>query len=282
MVSDELIDALNATVFWPRLMADPELQLVHNHNKLSIAYGTYDLLSDFRLVDGELACQSERQALPDRTNPIYFELDCRPRLGHRVDDSGRLRLAPLPEPIEFFDASSERLDAYKAARSASASCGRRHRHVIAFGVNQDNRIVACRCGRNTNGAYDYVVLRGEERIATPVSLRSMREPWPAPTPSNVVASAMTLSRIWAREEGHTLKDLNTTLTLRRRLGAATALQDTDGPVVRMADRPVIAIGDCSEGEIAMISERRGRWAMLTEEGLDRRCEVIPFWRTLRL
>lgn len=129
--------------------------------------------------------------------------------------------------------------------------------------------------------YDYVVLRGDDRVATPVELRSMRE-YCGVTPKLVEHSICRIRQVWGREQGHTVEDLNETLTLRRRLGAAGTLQDTDERVLRLAERPVIAIGDCSEAEIEAISERRGEWAILTEQGLDEQCEVIPFWRKLRL
>ena len=281
MIPDELIDALNATVFWRRLMADPELQVAISDAGVTVLLGRRELLGQFRMIDGQLTCQSPRQTLPGRTYSHHFENDCRPKVEHRVDSNGHLRLHPLPEPVELLDASEERLDAYKLVLRGDSLAGERHRLLIRFGADPANDIVACFCSSMFGSTYDYVVLRGDDRVATPVELRSMRE-YGGVTPRQVEHAISRLRQVWGREPRHTSDGINETLTLRRRLGAARLLQDTDERVVRLAERPVIAIGDCSEAEIAMISERRGEWAMLTERGLDERCEVIPFWRRLRL
>lgn len=282
MVTDELIDALNATLFWRRLVADPELQVVCVYDRLSVAYGAYDFFSHVHLVDGEILCLSELSAVPDRTRVGKAALGGRQIAEHRVDFEGRARLHPRPEPVEVLDASAERLEAYKAELLATKNSLRRFHHTVAFGTDTSNCVVTCRCRVAGCWDYEYVVLRGEERIATPVNLRSMREHHPSPLPKNVAVSMERLARLWRREEGHTIKDLNQTLILRRRLGAAGSLQESNEQVVRMAERPIIAIGDCSEAEIEMITERKGPWSLLSEDGLDERCEVIPFWQTLRL
>jgi hypothetical protein len=274
LVTEELVELLLATRFWPNLAKDRELQVRGEDGFVAVSYGGEDLFL-FGCDEGRLTCQTRPRLVPVHPD-VFSQRGPYAWLHLRVTAAGTAVFEASPQLIELGDACPEVLSAYKESVKRSGLWERR-RLSVEVASDPLNRILASQIGvPGKSQVADFAIRVDETSEAVLLKLIDVSRLDP-PTDWFVDAVRRDAALINAFQND-LLLSINQAVELQTRLRVGSVCEESATSIDRLQLKPIIGIGNCTTAQVSLIAKGEGPWKWIADTEVGKLCCIRPYWK----
>jgi hypothetical protein len=273
-VSEELVELLLATRFWPNLVKDRELQVRGEDGFVVVSYGGEDLFL-FGCNAGRLTCRTRPRLVPVHPE-VFSQRSPDAWLQLRVTAAGTAVFEASPELIELGDACPEVLSAYKESVKRGGLWDRQ-RLSVEVASDPCNRILVSQIGvPGQSRVADFAIRVGETSEAFLLQLIDVS--CLAPPIDWFVDAVRRNAALIIAFQNDLLISINQAVELQRRLRVARVCEEPATSIDRLQLQPIIGIGNCTTAQASSIAKKEGAWKWIADTEVGKLCRIRPYWK----
>lgn len=262
-LSQDLVDTLLSSPFWPQIVADKRLHPEIRRDKVTVYYSGCAIMRELKLQQGQLSCSVSLRHVPfAATGSGQVQMTLNPERGLEFD------LTPVAIPLGL--GTEDVLAAYKMAAQVTPEkkmLGAVLNHRANEGVVVDQEI-AFAGGERSDDRIDLCYFDSDLRKLAFVEIKRVddkRLMSCGGDPPEVLTQLQNYTHRFENERPNILEAFRKTIELKRKLNldARVCRIPTDEPK-ELLMRPILAIGGCTEKIVQEILNADTHWKPLLD------------------
>jgi hypothetical protein len=257
--SDALISALNKSLFWPNIIADPELQPEIRDEKITVYYQSSALIRELSLKDGSLVASVRDTYLPAVREGKYLTL--------RAGAAG-LMLEPVPNVLHIGRADDKTINEYKIRVEADQGPESEGSIVQAICTKPGNMILDQEIAFQETGSdrdkIDLCCILPDKKTLAFVEVKRFVDERLAPKSGSAVREVVEQLNAYGsrilENKAHLVKTFRHVLALKQQLGLGDRYAGLEpAQISDLVEKPILVVGRCGREGVRKIVNGEDQW-----------------------